>query len=120
MNNHYSPQLREYAVNLRTASLSRAEKYLWKALLSRKQTGYGFKRQRPIDRFIVDFFCSDLKLIIEIDGSSHINRGEYDAYRQRRLEDLGYTVIRFSEGDVINRYEDVFNVIVRTIEVLGK
>jgi very-short-patch-repair endonuclease len=119
MNNHYNPRLREYSVNLRTASVSRAEKYLWKALLSRKQTGYGFKRQRPIDRFIADFFCTDLKLIIEIDGSSHIGKEAYDAYRQKRLEDLGYTIIRFSEGEVINRYDDVYSVIVRTVEVLS-
>lgn len=103
MNNYYNPQLRNYAVNLRIAPVSKAEKYIWKALLSRKQTGFGFKRQRPIDRFIADFFCADLKLIIEIDGSSHIGKEAYDAYRQQRLENLGYTVIRFREGEELLR-----------------
>ena len=120
MNNHYNPQLREYARNLRTASVSRAEKYLWRALLSRKQTGFGFKRQRPIDRFIADFFCADLKLIIEIDGSSHIGKEAYDAYRQQRLENLGYTVIRFREGEVIRDFNMVHGHIMRVIEVLSE
>ncbi len=118
MNNYYNPQLRNYAVNLRTASVSKAEKYLWKALLSRKQTGFGFKRQRPIDRYIADFFCADLKLIIEIDGSSHIGKEAYDAYRQQRLEKLGYTVIRFREGEVMRDFNMVHGHISRVIEVL--
>ncbi len=118
MNNYYNPQLRNYAVNLRTASVSKAEKYLWKALLSRKQTGFGFKRQRPIDLFIADFFCADLKLIIEIDGSSHIGKEAYDAYRQQRLEKLGYTVIRFREGEVMRDFNTVHGHISRVIEVL--
>lgn len=118
MNNYYNPQLRNYAVNLRTASVSKAEKYIWKALLSRKQTGFGFKRQRPIDRFIADFFCADLKLIIEIDGSSHIGKEAYDAYRQQRLENLGYTVIRFREGEVMRDFYMVQDQVMRVIEVL--
>ena len=60
-----------------------------------------------------------MRLIIEIDGSSHIGKEAYDAYRQKRLEDLGYTIIRFSEGEVIHRYADVYAVILRTVEVLS-
>ncbi len=70
-NNFYNPSLKYNARELRTATVSKAEKYIWKALLSRNKLGHKFKRQRPIDRFIVDFFCSDLQLIIEIDGNSH-------------------------------------------------
>jgi very-short-patch-repair endonuclease len=79
--------------------------------------GVGFKRQRPIDKFIVDFFSAEIKLIIEIDGSSHINKGSYDAYREEKLKRLGYTIIRFSEGEVINNIENVHSVIARYIEV---
>ena len=104
-NNHYNPNLKEVARELRTETVSGAEKYLWKAILSRKQLGVGFKRQRPIDQFIVDFCCQELRLIIEIDGNSHFHKPEYDAYRQKRLEDLGFTVIRFSEGDVLNNID---------------
>jgi len=100
-NNHYNKNLKEFARELRTESVSKAEKLLWKAVLSRKQTGERFLRQRPIDKFIVDFFAPDLGLIIEIDGSSHSNKGEYDFYRHQKLESLGYMMTRFSEGEVL-------------------
>ena len=100
-NNHYNKNLKVFARGLRTEAVSKAEKLLWKAILSRKQTGERFLRQRPIDNFIVDFFTPDLGLIIEIDGSSHTNKGEYDFYRQQKLESLGYEMIRFSEGEVL-------------------
>ena len=100
-NNYYNKNLKEFARELRTETVSKAEKFLWKAVLSRKQTGERFLRQRPIDKFIVDFFAPELGLIIEIDGSSHFIKGEYDFYRQRRLESLGYVFLRFKEGEVI-------------------
>lgn len=100
MNHHYNTNIKEYARELRTTSVSKAEKYIWKALLSRKQMGVAFKRQRPISNFIVDFFSAEIGLIIEIDGSSHFNKGEYDAYRESKLKELGFTVIRFSEGSI--------------------
>ncbi|RFC55679.1 endonuclease domain-containing protein [Brumimicrobium aurantiacum] len=118
MNHHYNKNLKQYADELRNTSVSRAEKYLWKAGLSRKKLGVGFKRQRPIDRFIVDFFCAEVNLIIEVDGNSHNFKGAYDRYRQDRLESLGYLVIRFQEGEVINCYPEVENKILRVIEVL--
>ncbi|MES2556123.1 MAG: endonuclease domain-containing protein [Bacteroidota bacterium] len=112
MNNHYhNKQLREFARELRTETVSRGEKHLWKAVLSRNQLGVKFKRQRPIDHFIVDFFAYEIGLIVEIDGNSHINKGDYDAYRQKKLESLGYTIQRFSEGDVIN------NIVVEVLKV---
>jgi very-short-patch-repair endonuclease len=106
-NNHYNKNLKEFARELRTKTVSNAEKYIWKAVLSRKQTGERFLRQRSIDNFIVDFFAPDLKLIIEIDGSSHLNKGKYDYFRQSRLENLGYLVLRFSEGEVIQNIASV-------------
>lgn len=114
-NNHYNKNLKEYARELRTVTVSRAEKRIWKAVLSRKQTGERFLRQRPIDRFIVDFFCPDLGLIIEIDGSSHFSKGAYDVYRQKRLEELGYRFLRFSEGEVLHNLDEVFEQIVHAI-----
>jgi very-short-patch-repair endonuclease len=100
-NNHYNKNLKEFARELRTETVSKAEKHLWKSVLSRKQTGERFLRQRPIDHFIVDFFAPDLGLIIEIDGSSHFNKAEYDFYRQQKLESLGYVFIRYYEGEVL-------------------
>jgi very-short-patch-repair endonuclease len=107
MNNHYNSNLKLYARELRTETVSKAEKYIWKALLSRNKLGYKFKRQRPINYFIVDFFCADLKLIIEIDGSSHLNKGEYDFYREEKLKSLGYEIIRFTEGEVMQNLSSV-------------
>lgn len=106
-NNQYNKNLREFARELRTKSVSKAEKYIWKVVLSRKQTGERFLRQRPIFNFIVDFFSPELGLIIEIDGSSHNNKAEYDFYRQQKLESFGYVFLRFNEGDVIQNIEVV-------------
>lgn len=105
---HYNKDLKEYARELRTETVSKAEKRLWKVVLSRRQlNGCRFLRQRPIDHFIVDFFCPELGLIIEIDGSSHLNKGAYDFYREEKLKSLGYEIVRFSEGMVMQNLREV-------------
>src|SRR5690606_41705549 len=106
-NNHYNKNLRTFASELRTKSQSKAEKRMWKALLSRGKAGVKFKRQRPISHYIVDFFSAEIGLIIEIDGSSHLTKGDYDRRREESLQELGYCIIRFSEGDVMNRLDEV-------------
>ena len=118
MNNHYNNNLREYAHELRTESISRAEKYIWKALLARNQQGVKFKRQRPIGKYIVDFFSQEIGLIIEIDGSSHNLKGAYDRQREDTLVAFGYKLIRFSEGDVIQNIDAVGSKIQHAIYVL--
>ena len=118
-NNHfYNKNLKQFARELRSETVSRAEKRIWKALLSRKQTGERFLRQRPIKNFIVDFFCPELKLIIEIDGNSHYHKPDYDAFRQRQLEELGFMIVRFSEGDVLSNLDKVSNQITHCIYCL--
>lgn len=116
--NHYNPNLKKYARELRTETVSKAEKVIWKGLLSRKQTGERFLRQRPIYHFIVDFFAPDIGLIIEIDGNSHVNKGNYDRYREDKLVSLGYTLIRFKEGDVIWNMDVVSEQVRHAIHVL--
>jgi very-short-patch-repair endonuclease len=118
-NNHYNKELKGYARELRTETVSSAEKLIWKALLSKKQTGFQFLRQRPIDNFIVDFFCPVLKLIIEIDGNSHFRKPEYDRYRQDKLIGLGYEMLRFEEGEVINQLDLVSKRIDHAVFVLS-
>ena len=117
-NNYYNSKLKEFAHELRTETISRAEKYLWKHALSRNQQGVKFKRQRPILHFIVDFFAQEIGLIIEIDGNSHSNKGDYDRLRQNKLESIGFTIVRFSEGDVINNLGDVITRIQHIIYCL--
>jgi len=80
--------------------------------------GVKFKRQRSIDNFIVDFMSQEIGLIIEIDGSSHDNKGQYDRYRQDKLSSLGYHIIRFSEGEVLNQLNEVADQIEHAIYVL--
>ena len=109
--NYYNKNLKNYSRDLRSRSATKAERHLWKSLLSKKGTGIRFLRQRPILYFIVDFYAPELNLIVEIDGSSHLNKGEYDFYRQNTLENLGNTVIRFEEGDVLNGLDEVGNTI---------
>ena len=70
--------------------------------------GYQFMRQKPIENYIVDFFCSKLKLIIEIDGDSHINREIKDAIRQQSLEKIGLNFLRFPDLEV---KQDITNVL---------
>ena len=75
--------------------------------------GYRFRRQEIIGNYIVDFFCRKLKLVIEIDGSSHDEKYELDMKRQREIESYGITVLRFSDKEVKENIESVL----RGIEV---
>ena len=86
-----------------------AEVLLWNRLKRKQVRGYDFDRQRPIDQYIVDFYCKDLMLAIEIDGSSHDSSSSYtkDVTRQRRLEALGIYILRFRDEDVKHDIENV-------------
>lgn len=101
MNNYYNKELRDRARAVRNVSVSVAGKLLWKSLLSRKQLGVGFKRQRPVGNYIVDFFCAEVRLIVEIDTFSALSRPLYEIKRQQWLEKQGYVVVRYNEADVL-------------------
>lgn len=73
-------------------------------------------RQKPISEYIVDFFCSKLKLVIEIDGESHVSKSEADLKRQRKLKSLGLSFLRFYDSDVKNNMDGVLKVIYNWIE----
>ncbi len=73
--------------------------------------GFDFDRQKPIDNYIVDFFCNELMLAIEIDGDSHDSKVEYDKNRQTKLESLGLHFLRFSDLDVKSNMEGVISTI---------
>lgn len=101
-NHQYNKALCPKVRKLRNNSFSKVDKLIWKKVFSRKQLGVNVKRQRPIDRYIVDFFIPNFKLIIEIDGSSHEFKREEDIIRQTNLEHLGYYHIRIREQEVMN------------------
>ncbi len=85
------------------------EKRLWNELRKLRPQGYHFRRQHPIEGFIVDFACLSQKVIIEVDGVQH-QLPEYslsDAARDARLHWLGYRVLRFGNGDVISHIDGV-------------
>jgi very-short-patch-repair endonuclease len=94
-----------------------AEATLWRVLRNRNLE-YKFRRQHPIDRFIIDFYCAKAKLCIEIDGASHLEpeQAEYDLVRSEFLEELGYQVIRFTNDDVRYNINVVVDEITRTVE----
>ena len=95
---------------------TRAEKIAWTLLKDRRLNGFKFRRQVPIDNFIVDFYCHEAKLIIELDGYIHAETEEYEYDQQRdaRLRELGYTVVRFS-NEVLYTDSDFFEEHIRAI-----
>jgi very-short-patch-repair endonuclease len=97
------------------------EVLLWQRLKRKQMRGYDFDRQRPIDRYIVDFYCKDLKLAIEIDGSSHDGEEAKinDDIRQERLESLGVRFLRFNDIDVKRNMEMVVDSIDHWIDELS-
>ena len=93
-----------------------AERFLWFRLRDRRLCGWKFRRQFPIDRFIVDFCCADARLIVELDGGQHAVQAEADAQRTRILEAMGYLVLRYWNNDVMGNIEGVLADIVTLLE----
>jgi len=111
----YNPALKEKARELRNNS-TRTEILLWTFLKGKQLRGYDFHRQKPIDEYIVDFFCNGLLLAVEIDGVSHIGKELYDTKRQNRLEKLGVTFLRFKDEDVFYNCDYVVKEIEKWID----
>ncbi len=108
----YDPYLKELARKLRNES-TLSEIILWKSLRGKQIQGYDFHRPKPILSYIVDFYCSELKLAIEIDGVSHDSEEKWkkDINRQKKLENLRITFLRFSDSDVKRNIDSVVFVI---------
>ncbi len=96
--------------------LTPAEARLWAYLRGNKLHGVSFRRQHAIGNFIVDFCSIKKKLVIELDGSQHIDRREYDEQRRDFLEARGYKVLRFWNRDIMNDLDTVPSV---NLEELG-
>jgi very-short-patch-repair endonuclease len=108
----YNPILKQRANELRKNS-TLTEVMMWDELKKKRLRGYDFDRQKPIDNYIVDFYCKELMLAIEIDGESHYGKEEKDKYRDKRLNALGVTVLRFDDMEV--RYN--LDKIIKQLEV---
>ena len=106
----YNSDLKELASHLRK-NMTLSEVLLWNELKQKKMLGHDFDRQRPINNYIVDFYCKELKLAIEIDGNTHIYRYDYDDERQRNLEKLGIHFLRFEDIEVKKNMLNVLRAI---------
>lgn len=97
---------------------TKAEKLLWEQLRRRNFAGYKFRRQHPVEGYILDFYCAEARLAIEVDGNIHKNREqvEYDCQRTIELAELGIEVIRFWNEDVEKDMERVKAKILQKID----
>jgi very-short-patch-repair endonuclease len=95
-----------------------AERILWDALRNKRFSHLKFRRQHPVKWFIADFYCHEIKLIIEVDGGIHNqeDKAAYDTGRMHEIESLGLIVIRFSNDEILNNLTSVLNQIQRTIQ----
>jgi very-short-patch-repair endonuclease len=110
------PILKERRKDLRnTATLE--ERILWNYLKSSKM-GYKFRRQASIGNYIADFFCPELSLVIELDGSQHLDKKEYDSERDSYLKSVGCTVLRFWNNQVHKNLDGVIMKIRETIKMI--
>lgn len=105
------PHTFENAKELRRG-LTPAEKILW-GRLRKKRLGFNFRRQHPIADFILDFYCHEVCLAIEVDGEVHtsVNQKEYDEHRTLLLNEMGIDVMRFSNEDVFKQTDEVCSII---------
>lgn len=114
----YNPKLKELAIQLRN-NATKSEIRLWQKLKRNQMYGYDFHRQKPIDKYIADFFCNKLQLAIELDGYSHqlIEVWEKDVKKTKRLNKLGIRILRFSDYQVMN---DMDNVLLAIEDYISK
>jgi len=112
----YNPKLKQRASELRNNS-TLSEVILWTHLKGKQVHGCDFHRQRPIGNYIVDFICSELYLVIELDGYTHWldEQGERDELREKQLKEFGLHVIRFWDEEVFEEIDNVLRVIEEAI-----
>ena len=117
-NHYYNKNLQPYANRLRK-EMTKAEACLWKYVLrAGKMKGFQFRRQRPVLIYIADFMCKELMLIIEVDGSIHLLEEvmKNDEIRQKALEAAGFTVLRFTNDEVLKNIQSVYSYLEDWIE----
>ena len=106
----YNPKLKERAKELRQAG-NVSEVLFWNQVKNKQFKGFDFDRQKIVGNYIVDFYCSNCNVVIEIDGSSHDDKQEYDAARDSFLESLGLTVIHIPVVDVMKKMNGVMKIL---------
>jgi len=112
----YNIKLKGRSRKLR-ADMTDAERVLWSRIRRKQIKGVQFYRQKPVGNYIVDFYCPKAKLIIEVDGGYH-KRSEImqnDHEKDKTMNELGFTVLRFSNDQVMNHIEHVLEEIKRVL-----
>ena len=92
-------------------NLTVQEKKLWDRIRRRQQNGKHFRKQHPYNIYILDFFCFEANLAIEVEGKIHLRKKEYDEERTRFLESSGLKVLRFKNEDIDTRIDWVIGII---------
>src|SRR5215210_3239681 len=115
MHKRTTPRVFGYAKQLHR-NMTPAEVKLWSRLRAHRLEGIHFRNQHAIGNYVVDFCAPRKKLIIELDGSQHLEQVEYDAERTRYLESKGYKVIRFWNKDVMKDMDSVIRAIMQAME----
>jgi very-short-patch-repair endonuclease len=115
-NHHYNQNLKGFASQHRNTSTKSEIRIRCELLRNKKMLGYQFLRQRLIGNYIADFMCKELNLIIEIDGYSHNFKYEKDLERTKKLNELGFSVVRFTDDELKKQITNVERAIVIWIE----
>ena len=105
-------KLTKHARSLRKNS-TKAESLLWSRIRSRQMEGIKFRRQQPIENYIVDFVSFEKRIIIELDGGQHAEQQKKDKLRDKRLTEDGYKVLRFWNNDVLENINAILEIIRR-------
>ena len=108
----YRTDLKELARKLRN-NATKAERVLWHSLQGKQCFGYDFHRQKPLGNYIVDFFCQELMLVIEVNGISHNQKLVQlkDKKKEDFLNSIGITVLRFQDGEIYPENRDALRAI---------
>lgn len=94
-----------------------AEKLLWYRLKGKQLAGFKFRRQCPIGSYILDFYCAEKKIAVELDGSQHMQSSVYDDQRKIYLQNYGIQIVRFWDNDVLKNIEGVLSQILEYVTV---
>lgn len=115
----YNPNLKKRSRDMRNNPTKSEEKF-WNELLKNKKSGFQFYRQKPLYHYVADFYSAKLKMVVEIDGSSHDDKEEYDKNRDERLGGYDLKVIHYKNDDVLNRFNVVKEDFEKQIKIREK
>ena len=121
MTKHYNKKSEQEKRRSLRKNMTYCEKIVW-SNLRKRQLGYRFLRQYSVDHFVIDFYCPEIKLAIEVDGESHNNpeQREYDIKRQKYLEEFNIKFVRIKDEDLLGNPNEAFNKIEDSIKLSVK